>query len=276
MNASRFAIIAAAGMAFASPAWAVCEVKHGGIVDLALNGNASHVETDCASAATVATQGTAITGLQGTVTTQGAAIAGLQGVVTTHTTQIVDHDGRIVSLEANDSAQNATLAGHTTAIGALQSENAAQQTQINTATTTNNQQDTRLDGHENRITATEDKNTEQDDRLYGHDVAIGSLEGRMTGAEQAISAHSALLSQHTAQLEEHSKGLAIAMAMPDAWLSDKKRLGIFGSVGGFGDETAVGFAAIARLDETFSLNAKLGSNTDFDHVGWQVGVGAQW
>ena len=84
------------------------------------------------------------------------------------------------------------------------------------------------------------------------------------------------LDNHSSQLAEHAKGLAIAMAMPNAWLSDKKSFGIFGSVGGFDDETAVGFAAIGRIDETFSLNAKFGSDTEFKQFGWQVGAGAQW
>ena len=105
---------------------------------------------------------------------------------------------------------------------------------------------------------------------------LGSLESASASHEVRLNAHDALLSQHSAQLEDHSKGLAIAMAMPDAWLSDKKRFGVFGAVGGFDDQTAVGFAAIGRIDETFSLNAKIGSDTEFKQFGWQVGVGAQW
>ncbi len=119
------------------------------------------------------------------------------------------------------------------------------------------------------------------------DRQIGSLEvvtsdsgGRLATDGGAIfsrlDSQSALLSQHSATLEEHEKGLAIAMAMPDAWLSDKKHFGIFGSVGGFGGETALGLAAIGRLNETWSVNGKLGSDMDFDQFGWQVGFGAQW
>lgn len=101
------------------------------------------------------------------------------------------------------------------------------------------------------------------------DIALGDQQ-------QAIDANTAVLSQHAATLDDHAKGLAISMAMPDAWLSDSKSFGIFGSVGGFDDETALGFAAIGRLDETWSVNGKLGADTDFDHFGWQAGFGAQW
>lgn len=104
----------------------------------------------------------------------------------------------------------------------------------------------------------------------------GALYNQLGQHSSTLDAHSAMLSSHSARLDEHAKGLAIAMAMPDAWLSDKKRFGIFGAVGGFEDETAVGFAAIGRIDETFLVNAKLGSDTEFDQFGWQVGVGAQW
>jgi hypothetical protein len=111
----------------------------------------------------------------------------------------------------------------------------------------------------------------------------GEIFGRLGSLEGGASAHSALLSQHSAtlaahsdKLEDHAKGLAIAMAMPDAWLSDKKRFGIFGAVGGFDNETALGFAAIGRIDETWSLNAKFGGDTEFKQFGWQAGFGAQW
>jgi hypothetical protein len=104
----------------------------------------------------------------------------------------------------------------------------------------------------------------------------GAIYNQLGAHSSTLDAHSAMLSDHATRLDEHSKGLAIAMAMPDAWLSDKKRFGVFGSVGGFDDETALGFAAIGRIDETWSLNAKVGSDTEFKHFGWQVGAGAQW
>ncbi len=91
-----------------------------------------------------------------------------------------------------------------------------------------------------------------------------------------LNAHSALLSQHTAKLEEHAKGLAIAMSLPDAWIEANKRFAIAGSIGGFGDETALGFAGILRLDDVWSVNGKLGADTDFSEFGWTVGARASW
>lgn len=104
----------------------------------------------------------------------------------------------------------------------------------------------------------------------------GAIFNQLGQYGNTLDAHTSMLSQHSKRLDTLDKGLAIAMAMPDAWLSDKKRFGIFGAVGGFGDETALGFAAIGRIDETWTLNAKAGSDTEFKEFGWQVGVGAQW
>lgn len=238
-------------------------------------------EADCASAATVASQGTAITGLQ-------TDVGALQ-------TTSIDHEGRIVTLETNDTAQDATLTGHTSAITALQSENAAQQasiddheTRIDAGEAKNTEQDGRLDDHdavdadhETRITANTTKNVEQDTRLDGHDTAIGSLETDNVNQWTAINAHSALLSEHSAtlanhgkRLDKHEKGLAIAMSMPDAWLSDKERFAIAGNIGGFGDEIALGIAAIGRIDGTWSLNAKAGTDSEAKEFGWSVGARA--
>ena len=119
------------------------------------------------------------------------------------------------------------------------------------------------------------------DRQQGSlEVVTSDSGGRIATDGGAIfstlDAHTALLSQHTKRLDEQAKGLAIAMSMPDAWLSDKKTFGIFGSIGGFGDETAMGFAAIGRLNETWSVNGKFGADTSFEEFGWQVGFGAQW
>ena len=120
------------------------------------------------------------------------------------------------------------------------------------------------------------KGTKVKETLDGHNTRIGSLETTAIEHDRRISANADAIANHAVHLDELDKGLAIAMAMPDAWLSDKKTFGIFGSVGGFNGETAVGFAAIGRIDETWSINGKLGTDTDFDQFGWQVGAGAQW
>ncbi len=112
--------------------------------------------------------------------------------------------------------------------------------------------------------------------LSTHNDQINDLYNLNAAQQNSLNAHTALLSEHTKRLDEQEKGLAIAMALPDAWLSDKKHFGVFGSVGGFGGETAIGFAAIGRLNETWSVNGKLGADMDFDQLGWQVGFGAQW
>lgn len=112
------------------------------------------------------------------------------------------------------------------------------------------------------------------------DRQVGSLELVTSDAQGRLATDGGSvfnrLNAFGTRLDEHAKGLAISMAMPDVWLSDKKRFGIFGGVGGFEGETALGFGVIGRIDETFTLNAKGGADTDFDHFGWQVGVGAQW
>lgn len=205
---------------------------------------------------------------------------------------------------ASNTAQDATLADHENRItdnesdiGDLQTENASQQTEIDSNTAKNVDQDGRLDGHdadiadhETRITANKDKNDQQDATLIDHDSRITTntnkniqqdtrLDGhdtQLANHNARLNAHDDILAGHGETLEDHAKGLAIAMALPDAWLSDSKSFGIFGSVGGFDDETALGFAAIGRLDETWSVNGKLGADTDFDHFGWQAGFGAQW
>jgi hypothetical protein len=101
-----------------------------------------------------------------------------------------------------------------------------------------------------------------------------NIPGHLSAHDAMLSQHAATLSDHSARLNEHEKGLAIAMAMPDAWLSDKERFAIAGNLGGFGDETAVGLAAIIRVDEHWSLNGKFGSDTQFEQFGWTVGARA--
>ncbi len=112
--------------------------------------------------------------------------------------------------------------------------------------------------------------------LTTHNQQIAALESTTADHERAISAHSALLSQHTAELDRHAKGIAIAMALPDAWIESNKRFAVAGSVGGFDSETAIGAAAILRLDDIWSVNGKLGADTDFSEMGWQVGARASW
>ncbi len=121
----------------------------------------------------------------------------------------------------------------------------------------------------NQIDEATETNEIQDGRL-------DTLDGRIGDAQQAISAHSALLSQHSKRLDEQEKGIAIALSMPDAWLSDKDRFAIAGNIGGFNGETALGFAGIGRINQTWSLNSKIGTDVEFKQFGWSVGARAGW
>lgn len=104
----------------------------------------------------------------------------------------------------------------------------------------------------------------------------GAIFNQLGQFGSTLDTHSAMLSAHSKKLEEHGKGLAIAMAMPDAWLSDKERFAVAGSLGYYDEETALGFAAIGRIDQTWSLNAKVGTDTEFKQFGASVGVRAGW
>lgn len=104
----------------------------------------------------------------------------------------------------------------------------------------------------------------------------GQTFARIDSAEQAITANTALLSQHSARLDTLSKGVAISMALPDVYVESNKRFSIAGNIGGFDGETALGFGAALRLDETWSVNGKLGTDTEFNEMGWTVGARASW
>ena len=103
---------------------------------------------------------------------------------------------------------------------------------------------------------------------------LDSLEYKSYKHSAALSNHAAILDNHSRTLDIHSKRLAISMAMPDTWLSDKENYAIAGNIGGFEDEGALGFAAIVRIDDNLSFNAKVGSDFRFDEFGWSVGARA--
>lgn len=112
------------------------------------------------------------------------------------------------------------------------------------------------------------------------DRQIGSLELVTTDSEGRLASDGgavfARLNAYEGKLEQHAKGIAIAMSLPDAWIESNKRFAIAGSVGGFDGETALGAAAILRLDDVWSVNGKLGSDTSFEEFGWQLGARASW
>jgi hypothetical protein len=251
MKVSRIALLVAAGLAFPAPVWAACSPTITGIPNgVSIDVKDCHLQIQNPPIVPITT---------GTINPGDPepGPAGVEIIVRNSATGEVGSDGGVILDTVNKNAHTMTKND-----AILDARTKDLDERAKTAKTKNDQQDGRLDAH--------------DVAIGNHNDQIGELYSLNTGQQTTLNAHTALLSEHTARLDEHEKGLAIAMAMPDAWLSDKKHFGIFGSVGGFGDETAVGFAAIGRLDETFSLNAKFGSDTSFNEFGWQVGVGAQW
>jgi hypothetical protein len=102
----------------------------------------------------------------------------------------------------------------------------------------------------------------------------GAVFNQIGAHGNTLDAHTAMLSTHSRRLGELERGLAVAMAMPDAWLSDKERFAVAGNIGGFGDEMAFGLAAIVRIDSTWSANAKAGVSADGGEFGWTLGARA--
>lgn len=332
MKTSYFALVAAAGLAFAAPAQAdddgswsldgcgfLCvqqniDVGNGAIGNNELaNGAVSETKLDVPLA-------NKINGKADTATVNGQ-IGGLQG-------QIDGHSGQIGALQsgkadksyvdAQNNAQNSAIIlnyvwdyGQQNQINANTAKNVQQDARLGDVETKNEDQDETLAEHETRIGDTESKNVQQDNRLdkhkqaikanyawdaqqqkqinhqgnaiaynyawdYGQQKQIWGLQGSVADHENRLNAHQALLSQHSARLDEHAKGLAIAMAMPDSWLSDKEKFAVAGNLGGFGDETAIAFSGIARINQTWSLNGGLGADTEFKEFGWKVGARAGW
>lgn len=207
-----------------------------------------------------------------------------------HGADIVDHGNRIGALETASASHAVTLADHEARIAIGEAKDVEQDARHDTAEATNATQDGRLDGHDTTLASHTGTLATHTGQIAGvqavnvvQDTRLGSLETLTAGHTARLDSHDALLSQHAAtlgahgkRLDEQERGLAIAMSLPDAWLSDKKRFGVFGAIGGFGDETAIGFAAVGRLDDTWTLNAKAGTSTDLKGFGWQIGAGAQW
>lgn len=219
---------------------------------------------------------TDITSIQGQVTSNDTDITNLQNEDVNLQNQISDNDSEISDLQSENVAQQSEIDANTAGVAANTSTNATQQGQID-------QNAADISTNAGNIASNTAKNTEQDGRLDTHQATLISHGETIVDHGAAIDANSALISENIARLDrqgakldEHDKLLAIAMAMPDSWLSDKKSFGVFGAVGGTGDETAIGFAAIGRLDETWTVNAKIGADVEFDQVGWQAGFGAQW
>ncbi len=195
--------------------------------------------------------------------------AALQGQLDTHETRLDAND-------AKNGEQDARLDG-------VEAKNTEQDGRLDGVEAKNDQQDKRLDKQKavnkkqwKAIGALKDENQDQ----WAH---IGSLEtvqaehgARLDHHDALLSQHAATLGAHAKRLDEHEKGLAIAMSLPDLYLTEKERFSIAGNIGGFGDEMGIGAGVAVRLDRTWSLNGKLGTDMDFEQLGWAVGARAGW
>jgi hypothetical protein len=257
MHTSRIALFAAVACLAVSPAKAACNVTQSGLL--------SHDESDCASAATVASQGNQISALQSGKAdksyvdngnaVQNAFIIGNYVLDGFQQDQLDEHEDR--------------LDAHKKAIVHNYQWDAKQQKQITRLERSDGKQWKAIGGlkHENKqqwyaIHDLKEWNEDQDIRLDAH--------------QAILSQHSKEIGQINGRLDKHEKGLAIAMAMPDAYLQQNENFAIAGNLGFFDDQTALAFAAIGRINQTWSVNAGIGSDTGFEEVGGRVGVRAGW
>ena len=111
---------------------------------------------------------------------------------------------------------------------------------------------------------------------------ISSNTGRLSLAEANISSNSLAIADNSArisntesilasQFDEFDKvnsGVAIALALPDAYLGNHENFAIAGGVGQFGSEIGFGMNLIARGDDGWSLG--LGVGTSGGEVGSKV------
>jgi uncharacterized coiled-coil protein SlyX len=242
-------------------------------------------ETDCASAATVASQGAAIGALQTNDAAQDATLA-------THGTTLTDHEGRITTLEGDS-------ASHGLAITALQSASAAHavtladhETRIGAAETKNSEQDGRLDGHDtmltshgNRITATETTNAQQDvtlaahgATLVSHGTAISNLQSENAAQWAAIDAGVAKDAQQDKRINDLSEEMAEGLAMVAGLHIPHVEKSFAASLsGGFYEgSTAVGGAAAIRIDQHWQFGGAVTVGTETGRVAGKAAVTGQW
>ncbi len=283
MKISRIAIAAAAFFGANGSAMAACNVT-GNIVTFTVTGNLT--ETDCASTATVATQGIAITTLQtdkadksyvdsendaqdDVTSGHGSAISALQTENAGQQDQLDDHEDRLGDVEAKNDEQDERLDKQKAAIKANYRWDAKQQKQINHL-----KQSDKAQWH--KIKKLKQENEDQWDHIGSLETLTSEHEGRLNAHDAVLSQHSATLAHHGERLDSQAKGIAIATAMPDTWLQPHEKFAIAGGLGGFDSEAAVAFSAIGRIDGTWSLNAGLGSDVEFKEFGWKVGARAGW
>lgn len=262
MKTSAAAIIAALGLVVSSQAEAACNVS-GGIISFTITGQLT--ETDCASTSTVNGQ-----------------VSNLQTQIDNITTVDIVN-GTIKSEDiGNGEVKNSNLGQNSVTSDKIQDHTVQGQDIAYGTVTGNNIKDGSVQKKDLSYSVQHQMNATSQ-WTYINTIWNAKQQGqiydlRTENSEQweAISANTALLSQHSSRLDSHAKGLAIAMAMPDTWLQPHEKFAIAGNIGGFDDETAIAFSGIARIDETWSLNAGLGSDTEFKEFGWKFGARAGW
>lgn len=196
---------------------------------------------------------------------------------------LAEHEDRITASEAKDKAQDAAIDGVADQLDEVSEAAQKAAAEAKAASKKNKNQDKQLANHETRIAATEASvgvNTVQIAALRGdvdrQEVEIDTLAAESRQQQAAINAHDALLSEHSAKLGALSEGIAMAMALPDTWLSDLERYAVAGNCATYDGNAACGFAFIGRLNTQWSFNVKASAPTNFNQFGATVGARYGW
>lgn len=100
---------------------------------------------------------------------------------------------------------------------------------------------------------------------------IAYLKDREQELSSAITNINTQIGDIYHDLEKHARGIAIATAMPDAYLMPGEKAMIAGNIGGFGGTSAIAIAGAVRVSKRLSFNAGIGADTRFKDVGWKAG-----
>lgn len=248
-------------LAMSDTAFAKCEVTQPttNIFGFVVANGDKHTETDCASKDETDTA----LSLKADKAATDTALALKADKSDTYTKD--ETDGKVVVLQEQIDEEKIKTAKNTSDI-------AAHETRITQTEAKNGEQDGKLDDHETRITKNTSDIATTNDRLNSFNGTGGSLETWATGTDAHLATVDRRLDNIDAMLGKHARGLAIAMALPDAWLSDHEKFALAFNVGGFDSETAFGAAAIFRINHNWSGNMKIGTDSGFNEIGWTVGA----
>lgn len=168
-------------------------------------------------------------------------------------------------------------------ISKLQDSDAKQNKRIRGVEQHNARQDDQLAGHEKRITVTEAETRAHAIMLdhHGRTLASHGEDIRDLGREnadqwRAISSHEKTLDAYGVQIGQLREGVAMAMAMPDTWLSDLESFAVAGNVATYDGATALGFAFVGRLTTHSTMNIKAAGTSDLKQFGLSAGYRYGW